>query len=49
MNNEPWSDDAVERLARLIRDIESCEAEELDVLLTDFLCAAWPTLTAQDH
>jgi hypothetical protein len=49
---EGWPPDAtsgVALVARVKRDIEQGSDESRDVLLSDLLCAAWPTGPAQDH
>ena len=34
-------------VARVAGDIHRSDSEQRDALLSDLLCAAWPTLTAQ--
>jgi hypothetical protein len=34
---------------RAVRDIDAVGVEESDLLLTDLLCAAWPTPKAQSQ
>ncbi|HEY4428247.1 MAG TPA: hypothetical protein VGN08_08605 [Solirubrobacteraceae bacterium] len=36
-------------VVRAVDDIDARRQEETDVLLSDFLCAAWPTPWAQDQ
>jgi hypothetical protein len=36
-------------VARVVRDIDASGAAQSDVLLTDLLCAAWPTERAQSQ
>jgi hypothetical protein len=36
-------------VARVAGDIDQCDREQRDALLSDLLCAAWPTLTAQSQ
>jgi hypothetical protein len=36
-------------VARVAGDIDQSDAEQRDALLSDLLCAAWPTLTAQSQ
>lgn len=36
-------------IARIRREIDGASEEDGDLLLTDLLCAAWPTCTAQDQ
>jgi hypothetical protein len=40
---------AADLVERAIRDIEACGVAEADVLLTDLLCAAWPTGRARSQ
>jgi hypothetical protein len=34
---------------RAVRDIDASDVAEVDVLLSDLLCAAWPTPRAQSQ
>ena len=36
-------------VARVVGDIAQGDSERRDALLSDLLCAAWPTLTAQSQ
>jgi hypothetical protein len=36
-------------VGRAVRDIDASGVTEIDVLLTDLLCAAWPTVRAQSQ
>ena len=36
-------------VARVVGDITQSDSERRDALLSDLLCAAWPTLTAQSQ
>jgi hypothetical protein len=52
MEPDSWPLDAVsaaELLARVIRDIDQSSEQNRDVLLSDLLCAAWPSRWAQDQ
>jgi hypothetical protein len=40
---------AAERVARVILDIDASDDEYRDVLLSDLLCAAWPSVLAQSQ
>lgn len=40
---------AADLVERTIRDIDASNLAEIDVLLTDLLCAAWPTPRAQSQ
>jgi hypothetical protein len=49
---DSWPADAasaVALVARIKRDIEEGSNESRELLLSDLLCAAWPTGPAQDH
>jgi hypothetical protein len=41
--------DAAELVARILREMEEGGDEHRDVLLTDLVCAAWPSRPAQDQ
>jgi hypothetical protein len=41
--------DAVELVARIRCEIDEGGSERRDVLLSDLLCAAWPSQPAQDQ
>jgi hypothetical protein len=41
--------DGAELVDRMVRSIDACGVPESDVLLTDLLCAAWPTPRAQSQ
>jgi hypothetical protein len=45
----PDAASAVALVARTKRDIEQGSDESREVLLSDLLCAAWPSGPAQDH
>ena len=52
MGPEGWPLDAVSAAAlvvRVVEDVEHRSEEESDVLLSDLLCAAWPSCWAQDQ
>jgi hypothetical protein len=52
MESDSWPLDAVSAaalLARVIRDIDQSSEEHRDVLLSDLLCAAWPSRSAQNQ
>ena len=36
-------------IALVVSDIDESTTEERDILLSDLLCAAWPSPTAQAH
>jgi hypothetical protein len=36
-------------VALAIREIDHADSEEREILLADLLCAAWPSVTAQDQ
>ena len=40
---------AADLVGRTIRDIDASDVAEIELLLTDLLCAAWPTPTAQSQ
>ena len=40
---------AVDLVCRTVRAIDACGMREVDVLLSDLLCAAWPTSRAQSQ
>jgi hypothetical protein len=40
---------AVDLVERAIRDIDAHDLVEVDVLLNDLVCAAWPTRIAQSQ
>jgi hypothetical protein len=49
---ESWPPDtrSVQALvARITRDIDESSEECRDLLLSDLLCAAWPTIASQDQ
>jgi hypothetical protein len=51
-SSEGWPLDAASAaslVARVVRDIDRRYDEDVDVLLSDLLCAAWPTCWAQDQ
>jgi hypothetical protein len=41
--------DAVDLVERVIRDIDTHDFGDVDLLLTDLMCAAWPTRMAQSQ
>jgi hypothetical protein len=41
--------DPVSTVALAIREIDYSDPESREVLLADFLCAAWPSSVAQDQ
>jgi hypothetical protein len=50
--SEDWPLDAASAVALVARikcDIEEGGSESRDVLLSDLICAAWPSRSAQDH
>jgi hypothetical protein len=50
MGSDGWRLDpamTVALVARVIRDLDHRNEEESDVLLSNLLCAAWPTCWAQ--
>jgi len=52
MEPDRWPLDAASAAALVVRavdDIDRRREEETDVLLSDLLCAAWPTCWAQDQ
>jgi hypothetical protein len=52
MESDGWPLDAVSAaalVARVIREIDQNSAEHRDVLLSDLLCAAWPSRSAQNQ
>jgi hypothetical protein len=52
MESDSWPLDAVSAaalVARVIRDIDQSSDEHRNVLLSDLLCAAWPSCWAQDQ
>ena len=52
MGPEGWPLDAVSAAAlvvRVVEDVEHRSEEQSDVLLSDLLCAAWPSCWAQDQ
>ena len=52
MEPERWPLDAASAAALVVRavdDIDRRRQEETDVLLSDLLCAAWPSCWAQDQ
>jgi hypothetical protein len=52
MESEGWPLDALsaaELVARVVRDLDHRSAKDSDVLLSDLLCAAWPTCWSQDQ
>ena len=52
MGPEGWPLDAASAAALVVRVVEEVEhrsEEESDVLLSDLLCAAWPSCWAQDQ
>ena len=52
MESERWPLDAASAAALVVRvvdDIDGRRDEETDALLSDLLCAAWPTCWAQDQ
>jgi hypothetical protein len=52
MESESWPLDAVSAAALVVRavcDIDQSSHEQRDVLLSDLLCAAWPSCWAQDQ
>ena len=40
---------AADLVCRTVRAIDACGMREVDVLLSDLLCAAWPTNRAQSQ
>jgi hypothetical protein len=49
---DSWPRDAASAVAlvsRIKSDIEEGSEESREILLSDFLCAAWPSGPAQDH
>lgn len=40
---------AIDLVERVMQDVDSSSVTEIDVLLTDLLCAAWPTAVAQSQ
>jgi hypothetical protein len=49
---EEWPGDASsadELVVRVVRVLDETSYEERDTLLTDLLCAAWPTHRCQDQ
>jgi len=40
---------AASLVARLVRDVDASTEEDRDLLLSDFLSAAWPSHCAQDQ
>ena len=40
---------AADLVCRTVRAIDACGMTEVDVLLSDLLCAAWPTSRAQSQ
>jgi hypothetical protein len=44
---EPIEHDVAVAGLSALRDIEECDEERADLLLSAFLCAAWPSITAQ--
>jgi hypothetical protein len=52
MDREGWPLDAASAaalVARVSRDLDCRSDEDVDILLSDLLCAAWPTCWAQDQ
>jgi hypothetical protein len=52
MESQDWPLDAVSSaalVARVIEDLNHRGEEETTVLLSDLLCAAWPSCWAQDQ
>ena len=52
MERDRWPLDAASAAALVVRavdDIERRREDETDALLSDLLCAAWPTCWAQDQ
>jgi hypothetical protein len=52
MEREGWPLDAVSAaslVARVIDDLDSRSEEKSNMLLSDLLCAAWPTCWSQDQ
>jgi hypothetical protein len=52
MDREGWPLDAASAaalVARVSRDLDCRSEEDVDILLSDLLCAAWPTCWAQDQ
>jgi hypothetical protein len=52
MGSEGWPSDAASSASLVVRavdDIDHRREEEANVLLSDLLCAAWPTCRAQDQ
>jgi hypothetical protein len=41
--------DAVDLVERVIREIDAHDFGDADLLLTDLMCAAWPTRLAQSQ
>jgi hypothetical protein len=49
---EEWPGDASsadELVARVVRDVDETSDQQRDTLLSDLLCAAWPTHRCQDQ
>jgi len=44
-----WPADATGMVVLAIREIDYSDVETREMLLADFLCAAWPSSTAQDQ
>jgi hypothetical protein len=44
-----WPVDATGMVVLTIREIDCSDTEGREMLLADFLCAAWPSSTAQDQ
>ena len=44
-----WPADATGMVVLAIREIDYRDEESREMLLADFLCAAWPSSTAQDQ
>jgi hypothetical protein len=52
MESEDWPLDArpsTELVARVVRDLDRRSELDRDILLSDLLCAAWPTGPCQDQ
>jgi hypothetical protein len=52
MQHEGWPLDAVSAaslVARALDDLDSRSEEQSNILLSDLLCAAWPTCWSQDQ
>jgi hypothetical protein len=52
MDADSWPRDAAtasERLRRLVREVDDSSEEETLALLSDLLCAAWGSVTAQNQ